>query len=236
MWFLSPPHRFRAAVDHASFEGRRAADRTCADDQRCVGPGATCHIAVTVRRQRAEPVRAGPERRLRQYSTVNTMPNDRSIIPLAPSERRREGAPRMRTDVTWRDIMNCSRASLDTDHRLGVDAGPDRWRRVTTSCSMGCAPRGHTPLRAAGATAPRLAGNVGVRNDHGFRRSPRHASIGASNYLYLPFIPEHVRLRQSKKRHPCRGTCPGDQRLQPPSRSTGCWRPAASMARLVLEF
>lgn len=73
----------------------------------------------------------------------------------------------MRTDVTWRDIMNCSRASLDTDRRLGVDARPDGWRRVTTSGSMGCAP-GHTPAPRAGATAPYLIGNVGVRNDHGF--------------------------------------------------------------------
>jgi AcrR family transcriptional regulator len=36
----------------------------------------------------------------------------------------------LRTDVSWKDVLLCSRAALDVDHCLGVDAGPDGWRRT----------------------------------------------------------------------------------------------------------
>lgn len=38
----------------------------------------------------------------------------------------------LRPDVTWQDVLIASRASLDAEHCLGVDAGPDGWRRVVT--------------------------------------------------------------------------------------------------------
>jgi len=36
----------------------------------------------------------------------------------------------LRPDVTWQEVLLSTRAGLDTDHCLGVDAGPDGWRRV----------------------------------------------------------------------------------------------------------
>lgn len=56
----------------------------------------------------------------------------------------------LRDDVTWQDIMICSRASLDTDHCLGVDAGPDGWRRVITLLLDGMRAPAHTPLTGPG--------------------------------------------------------------------------------------
>ncbi|WP_106814533.1 TetR/AcrR family transcriptional regulator [Microbacterium timonense] len=39
-------------------------------------------------------------------------------------------AGELRPDVTWQDVILSTRAALETDHCLGVDAGPDGWRRV----------------------------------------------------------------------------------------------------------
>lgn len=36
----------------------------------------------------------------------------------------------LRPDVTWQEVILSTRAALETDHCLGVDAGPDGWRRV----------------------------------------------------------------------------------------------------------
>lgn len=36
----------------------------------------------------------------------------------------------LRADVTWQDVILCTRAALETDHCLGVDAGPEGWRRI----------------------------------------------------------------------------------------------------------
>lgn len=36
----------------------------------------------------------------------------------------------LRPDVTWQEVILSTRAALDTDHCLGVDAGADGWRRV----------------------------------------------------------------------------------------------------------
>ncbi|MBQ0901610.1 TetR/AcrR family transcriptional regulator [Micromonospora sp. U21] len=52
----------------------------------------------------------------------------------------------LRADVTWQDILICSRAALDTDHCLGVDAGPEGWRRVVTILLDGIRAPGRTPL------------------------------------------------------------------------------------------
>ncbi|MEV4982903.1 helix-turn-helix domain-containing protein [Micromonospora sp. NPDC053811] len=54
----------------------------------------------------------------------------------------------LREDVTWQDILICPRAGLDTDHCLGVDAGPDGWRRVITILLDGMRAPGHIPLVA----------------------------------------------------------------------------------------
>ncbi|MEV7994857.1 helix-turn-helix domain-containing protein [Streptomyces sp. NPDC086077] len=56
----------------------------------------------------------------------------------------------LRADVTWQDIMICSRASLDAEHCLGVDAGPDGWRRVITILLDGLRAPGRTPLHGPG--------------------------------------------------------------------------------------
>ncbi|WBB53495.1 TetR/AcrR family transcriptional regulator [Verrucosispora sp. WMMD573] len=56
----------------------------------------------------------------------------------------------LRADVTWQDIMICSRSALDTDHCLGVDAGPDGWRRVITILLDGMRAPGHTTLDGPG--------------------------------------------------------------------------------------
>ncbi|MEU6603032.1 TetR/AcrR family transcriptional regulator [Streptomyces flaveolus] len=59
-------------------------------------------------------------------------------------------AGKLRSDVTWQDIVICSRASLDTDHCLGIDAGPDGWRRVITLLLDGMRASGHTTLEGPG--------------------------------------------------------------------------------------
>jgi AcrR family transcriptional regulator len=56
----------------------------------------------------------------------------------------------LRSDVTWQDVVICSRASLDTDHCLGVDAGPDGWRRVITLLLDGMRVDGRTALQGPG--------------------------------------------------------------------------------------
>ncbi|MEO3930992.1 TetR/AcrR family transcriptional regulator [Micromonosporaceae bacterium B7E4] len=63
---------------------------------------------------------------------------------------RAHAAGELRVDVTWQDIMICSRAPLDTDHCLGVDAGPDGWRRVVTILLDGMRAPGRTPLEGSG--------------------------------------------------------------------------------------
>lgn len=60
---------------------------------------------------------------------------------------RAHAAGDLRADVTWQDVMLCSRAALDTDHCLGVDAGPDGWRRVVTVLLDGMRAPGRTPLQ-----------------------------------------------------------------------------------------
>ncbi|MFK0126949.1 TetR/AcrR family transcriptional regulator [Streptomyces nigra] len=52
----------------------------------------------------------------------------------------------LRADVTWQDIIICSRAALDTQHCLGVDAGPEGWRRIITLLLDGLRAPGHTTL------------------------------------------------------------------------------------------
>ncbi|SNS71445.1 DNA-binding transcriptional regulator, AcrR family [Asanoa hainanensis] len=52
----------------------------------------------------------------------------------------------LRADVTWQDLLLASRAPLDTDHCLGVDAGPDGWRRMLTLLLDGMRAPGRTPL------------------------------------------------------------------------------------------
>lgn len=59
---------------------------------------------------------------------------------------RAHAAGQLRADVTWQDILICSRAALDTDHCLGVDAGPDGWRRVVTLLLDGMRAPGRTAL------------------------------------------------------------------------------------------
>ncbi|MEV1072771.1 TetR/AcrR family transcriptional regulator [Micromonospora parva] len=63
---------------------------------------------------------------------------------------RAHAAGELRADVTWQDIMICSRAPLDTDHCLGVDAGPGGWRRVVTILLDGLRAPGRTPLHGPG--------------------------------------------------------------------------------------
>ncbi|RKN29263.1 TetR/AcrR family transcriptional regulator [Micromonospora musae] len=63
---------------------------------------------------------------------------------------RARAAGYLREDVTWQDVLICSRASLDTDHCLGVDAGPDGWRRVVTILLDGMRAPGRTPLEGPG--------------------------------------------------------------------------------------
>lgn len=62
---------------------------------------------------------------------------------------RAHAAGALRADVTWQDVMIGSRAGLDTDHCLGVDAGPDGWRRVITLLLDGMRAPGYTPLSGA---------------------------------------------------------------------------------------
>ncbi|MEO3748042.1 TetR/AcrR family transcriptional regulator [Plantactinospora sp. B5E13] len=66
---------------------------------------------------------------------------------------RARAAGALRDDVTWQDILICSRAALDTDHCLGVDAGPDGWRRIVTILLDGIRAPGRTPLEGP---APRV--------------------------------------------------------------------------------
>ncbi|MFC5924227.1 TetR/AcrR family transcriptional regulator [Micromonospora vulcania] len=60
---------------------------------------------------------------------------------------RASAAGYLRADVTWQDILLCSRAALDTDHCLGVDAGPEGWRRVITILLDGMRAPGRIPLQ-----------------------------------------------------------------------------------------
>ncbi|MBM7489018.1 AcrR family transcriptional regulator [Micromonospora luteifusca] len=59
---------------------------------------------------------------------------------------RAHAAGALRADVTWPDVLLCSRAALDTDHCLGVDAGPDGWRRVIMILLDGMRAPARTPL------------------------------------------------------------------------------------------
>ncbi|MGW3607671.1 TetR/AcrR family transcriptional regulator [Micromonospora sp. NPDC005161] len=65
---------------------------------------------------------------------------------VARLTERARAAGALRDDVTWQDILIFSRAALDTDHCLGVDAGPDGWRRVVTILLDGIRAPGRTPL------------------------------------------------------------------------------------------
>jgi AcrR family transcriptional regulator len=67
-------------------------------------------------------------------------------VILLTERARTAGA--LRADVTWQDVLICSRASLDTDHCLGVDAGPEGWRRVVTLLLDGMRAPGRTALTA----------------------------------------------------------------------------------------
>ncbi|MFI9489877.1 TetR/AcrR family transcriptional regulator [Promicromonospora sp. NPDC052451] len=69
---------------------------------------------------------------------------------------RAHAAGALRADVTWQDVMIGSRAGLDTDHCLGVDAGPDGWRRIITLLLDGMRAPGYTPLAGE---APYLHGS-----------------------------------------------------------------------------
>ncbi|MET8202864.1 TetR/AcrR family transcriptional regulator [Micromonospora taraxaci] len=60
---------------------------------------------------------------------------------------RAHAAGDLRADVTWQDVLLCSRAALDADHCLGVDAGPDGWRRVIMVLLDGMRAPGRTPLQ-----------------------------------------------------------------------------------------
>ncbi|GHF22110.1 hypothetical protein GCM10018789_60320 [Streptomyces werraensis] len=42
--------------------------------------------------------------------------------------------------------MHTTRAALDTQHCLGVDAGPEGWRRIITILLDGLRAPGHTTL------------------------------------------------------------------------------------------
>ncbi|MCZ7421894.1 TetR/AcrR family transcriptional regulator [Verrucosispora sp. WMMA2121] len=68
---------------------------------------------------------------------------------------RAHAAGELRADMTWQDIMICSRASLDTDHCLGVDAGPGGWRRVVTILLDGMRAPGRTTLDGSGPQSAR---------------------------------------------------------------------------------
>lgn len=63
---------------------------------------------------------------------------------------RAHAAGSLRADVTWQDIIISSRASLDIEHCLGVDAGPDGWRRVITILLDGMRAPGTSPLQGPG--------------------------------------------------------------------------------------
>lgn len=52
----------------------------------------------------------------------------------------------LRADVNWQDIIICSRATLDTQFCLGVDAGPEGWRRIITVLLDGLRAPGYTTL------------------------------------------------------------------------------------------
>ncbi|WP_422769860.1 TetR/AcrR family transcriptional regulator [Plantactinospora sp. WMMC1484] len=69
---------------------------------------------------------------------------------VARLTERARAAGYLRDDVTWQDILICSRAGMDTDHCLGVDAGPDGWRRVVTLLLDGLRAPGRTHLDGPG--------------------------------------------------------------------------------------
>ncbi|MFI7606334.1 TetR/AcrR family transcriptional regulator [Micromonospora sp. NPDC049366] len=65
---------------------------------------------------------------------------------VARLTERAHAAGVLREDVTWQDVLLFSRAPLDSDHCLGVDAGPDGWRRLVTVLLDGMRAPGHTVL------------------------------------------------------------------------------------------
>ncbi|MFC3499608.1 TetR/AcrR family transcriptional regulator [Micromonospora krabiensis] len=63
---------------------------------------------------------------------------------------RAQTAGALRPDVTWQDVLICSRAALDVDRCLGIDAGPDGWRRVIAIVLDGMRVHGRSPLQGPG--------------------------------------------------------------------------------------
>lgn len=55
----------------------------------------------------------------------------------------------LRPDVTWQDVILSTRAALETDYCLGVDAGPDGWRRVIALVLDGMRMPGSRPASSA---------------------------------------------------------------------------------------
>jgi AcrR family transcriptional regulator len=70
----------------------------------------------------------------------------------------------LRADVSWQEVMLSTRAGLETDHCLGVDAGPDGWHRVVTLLLDGMRVPDRRPTEQAGA-APTTDDND-ERNTH----------------------------------------------------------------------
>lgn len=67
----------------------------------------------------------------------------------------------LRPDVTWQQVILSTRAALETDHCLGVDAGPDGWRAVIALLLEGM----RTPdRRSAPARADHPTGENSERN------------------------------------------------------------------------
>lgn len=54
----------------------------------------------------------------------------------------------LRADVGWEDVLLCSRAALDVDHCLGVDAGQEGWRRTIALLLDGMRAPGSSTLPA----------------------------------------------------------------------------------------
>ncbi|MGI5153039.1 TetR/AcrR family transcriptional regulator [Plantactinospora sp. CA-294935] len=75
--------------------------------------------------------------------TQRTIALQDAVIQLT---ERAHAAGALRADVTWQDILICSRAALDVDHCFGVDAGPNGWRRIVTILLDGMRAPGRTPL------------------------------------------------------------------------------------------
>ncbi|MCS5720337.1 TetR/AcrR family transcriptional regulator [Herbiconiux sp. CPCC 205763] len=79
--------------------------------------------------------------------TQRTMALQNAVTRLT---ERAHAAGALRSDVTWQDIIISSRASLDIEHCLGVDAGPDGWRRVITILLDGMRAPGTSQLHGPG--------------------------------------------------------------------------------------